>query len=386
MKKLLIVNNNLHIGGVQKALISLLWNIKDSYDVTLLLFYNGGECVKDLPEGVKVITSCKAYKYIGMTRNDTKNLSDKFGRAFFAAIARIFGRKYSIALMSLFQKEISGYDTAISYLHNAGDKMFYGGCNDFVLRHVKVNNKITFLHGDYIKCGAHTAGNALQYASFNTVAACSNGCAESFIKACPELRDKVKVVENCHRFDMILKDAESAPTKLTENKLNIVTVARMGKEKGVERAVKAISRLGELKDVLHYYIVGDGVQRPIVEQIIEEESLEQTVTLCGLLENPYGYIKAADLLLIPSYSEAAPLVIGEAAFLGTPILSTETSSAKEMIEKTGYGWVCENSEEGLVEGLKMLLKDKTTVYVFKKNMKRNGVNNALAVQNFSQIV
>ena len=49
-----------------------------------------------------------------------------------------------------------------------------------------------------------------------------------------------------------------------------------------------------------------------------------------MMDNPYGYIKAADLLLIPSYNEAAPLVIGEAAGLETPILSTETSSAKEM--------------------------------------------------------
>ena len=40
--------------------------------------------------------------------------------------------------------------------------------------------------------------------------------------------------------------------------------------------------------------------------------LSENVTLLGEKENPYGYIKAADLLLIPSYSEAATMVIGEA--------------------------------------------------------------------------
>ena len=49
MKKILIVNNNMHIGGVQKALVSLLWAIRDQYDITLLLFHPGGECRKELP-------------------------------------------------------------------------------------------------------------------------------------------------------------------------------------------------------------------------------------------------------------------------------------------------------------------------------------------------
>ena len=38
MKKILIVNNNMHIGGIQKALLNLLDEIKGKYDVTLLLF------------------------------------------------------------------------------------------------------------------------------------------------------------------------------------------------------------------------------------------------------------------------------------------------------------------------------------------------------------
>ena len=43
MKKILIVNNNMHIGGVQKSLLNLLRSIGDSYDITLLLFFKGGE-------------------------------------------------------------------------------------------------------------------------------------------------------------------------------------------------------------------------------------------------------------------------------------------------------------------------------------------------------
>ena len=351
MKKILIVNNNLHIGGVQKALINLLWNIREQYDITLLLFSRSGELLEELPPDIRVICPSGAWRYLGMTRDDVHSLRDRIGRAFFAAITRVFGRKYAVSLMSLGQRKYAGYDAAISYLHNSGDKVFYGGCNDFVLKHVHANRKITFLHCDYLHCGADTPDNGRQYAKFDTIAACSQGCADAFLKAHPELKERVCVVRNCHRFEKIRMEADADPRKLTADKINIVTVARLGKEKGVERALRVIAQLGPLRERMHYYVIGDGVQRKLLQQLIRELELSDVVTLCGQQKNPYGYIKAADLLLIPSYSEAAPLVIGEAAALGTPILSVETSSAREMIAETDYGWVCDNSEEDMRNAL-----------------------------------
>ena len=56
MKKLLIVNNNLHIGGVQKALLNLLDEIAGDYEITLLLFSDCGALRGRVPDGVRVIT------------------------------------------------------------------------------------------------------------------------------------------------------------------------------------------------------------------------------------------------------------------------------------------------------------------------------------------
>lgn len=385
-KKLLIVCNNLHIGGVQRALVNLLWIIRERYDVTLLLFYKGGALLKELPPEIRVITANSAYRYLGMHRKDTHGVKERLMRGVFAAITRLFGRKYAIALMSLGQKALEGYDVAISYLHNSGNKMFYGGCNDFVLKHVLARKKITFLHGDYLLCGADTPENAKQYARFDSIAACSQGCAASFLQAHPEMTEKVRVVPNCHRFEDIQAKADAMPVEFSGDTINIVTVARFGKEKGVERALRAISRLGQLKERLHFYLIGDGVQKPLLLQIIQEEKLQGIVTMCGMLENPYGYIKAADLLLIPSYSEAAPLVIAEAACLGTPILSTETSSAREMIEQTGYGWVCENSETAMQEALAVLLADATVLHERKKDLIQKGMDNKNAISQFEQSI
>ena len=386
MKKILIVTNNMHIAGVQKALVSLLWAIRDQYDITLLLFHPGGECRKELPPEIKVVTAQSPYRYLGMTKYDSLGLLRKLGRSVYAGVTRIFGRKFAISLMALGQKKLEGYDAAISYLHNGGEKAFYGGRNDFVLRHVSAEKKITFLHCDYTLCGANTRSNAKQYEKFDVIAACSQGCADRFLQVHPHLTEKVQVVPNCHRFDDILQKAEKVPQSFSDDTVNVVTVARLGKEKGVERAVRAIADLGEEKKKLHYYVVGDGISMPLLQQLIKEEKLESTVTLCGMLENPYGHIRGADLLLIPSYSEAAPLVIGEAASLGTPILSTETSSAREMIEETGFGWVCENSVEGLRDGLQKLLTQDSILEETKTRLIQTAVNNETAISQFKKIL
>lgn len=76
MKKLLIVNNNMKIGGVQKSLCNLLWNICGEYDVTLCLFDKNGEYLDDIPDTVDVIACDSLFRYLGMSQAECVHLSD----------------------------------------------------------------------------------------------------------------------------------------------------------------------------------------------------------------------------------------------------------------------------------------------------------------------
>ena len=52
-------------------------------------------------------------------------------------------------------------------------------------------------------------------------------------------------------------DAQAHPV---HTPLRVITVARLGKEKGVPRAIRAMAALGSLSDALHYTVIGDGVE------------------------------------------------------------------------------------------------------------------------------
>jgi hypothetical protein len=70
MKKILIVNNNLKVGGVQKALYNLLWEIEGKYDITLCLFSENGEYADKLPPSVKVVKVRGLYRYLGLSQGE----------------------------------------------------------------------------------------------------------------------------------------------------------------------------------------------------------------------------------------------------------------------------------------------------------------------------
>lgn len=85
-KRILIVNNNMYIGGVQKALENLLWEIHSDYDVTLLLFYKGGELLNKIPPDVDLIEAASPFRYLGMSKYDGRGVKEKLLRLFFCRI------------------------------------------------------------------------------------------------------------------------------------------------------------------------------------------------------------------------------------------------------------------------------------------------------------
>lgn len=385
-KKILIVNNNLHIGGVQKALVNLLREIAPVYDVTLLLFYPKGELLREVPEGVPVITAGPWFRTWGMTSADTDTFAGRFSRSFFAALTRIFGRRWTIGIQRIFTKKLKGYDAAISFLHSGDPHMFYGGCNEFVLHCVDARRKITFLHCDYGKLHAKCRYNEWIYEAFDRIAACSEGCRQAFVAVFPQLAGKMTVVRNCHSYAAIRRLARVGKHGPEDGRLDLVTVARFGKEKGVLRGIGAVGALRTRKERLRYTVVGDGLEFEKAKELVRQLKLQDTVFLMGEDVNPYGYIAAADVLLIPSVSEAAPMVIGEAACLGTPVLTTETSSAKEMVERTGYGWVCENSRAGIQNGIERLLREPKELEAVAAELKKMKFDNRAAVSAFAALL
>lgn len=336
------------MGGIQKSLVNLVKEVYKDYDITLLLFSKSGSLLGDIPDDVKIVTPLKIYSILGLEKSVLKKHPFLFAlKAFLLMYAKIFSRRSAMKLLGIFQKKISGYDAVISYSHLPHHKYFGNGCGDFVLDKTRCKNKVCFVHCDYMNFGGKTELNNKEYMEFDKIACCSDSVRERFLLGSKLLKSKVFAVRNF--YDLDLASYRASETGLfDEGFINIIIVARLSEEKGILRAIDAL--LQSKRTDICYYIIGDGPQKEILQDKIKKHSMEKQVVLLGEQKNPYRYMSSADYLLVPSLHEAAPMVFDEANILGVPIISTNTTSAKEMISSE-QGIICENSTTGIVGAL-----------------------------------
>lgn len=388
MKKIIFVINNLETGGVQSSLLNLLRQIHSDYSITVFCFAGrmNKEYAAPLPHDVRLITSDSPFRYLGMSQKESqKSARQHFARSFWAVITRVFGRTFAIRLMLPLQKRLGEFDCAISYLHEAPQKIFYGGCNEFVLKRIKAKKKITWLHCDFGLCGANSKASGRIYRRFDKIMACSEGARASFVRCMPQLAEKCVTIRNCNDFTGILRLAGNG-VAYNKAEFNIVTVARLSREKGIERALAAIKDCIDRGYRVHYHLVGSGDRSDELKDLSERYGLKDIVTFYGERENPYPYMKSADLFLLPSYHEAAPMVFDEAACLGIPVLATKTTSTDEMLVQRGAGIVCENSQEGISAALLSVLRQPEQLVAIRKTLEGMSFTNAESIEKFSGVI
>lgn len=384
MKKILFVINNLEIGGVQSSLLNLIEEIKALYDVTILTFYYNRNYLTRVPSDIKIISLNSPFKYLGMSNNQAKkNIFSFIGRSFFYLLTRLFGRHFAIKLMSLFQKKLKGYDYAISFLHEGDPKLFYGGTNEFVLNKVESVYKVTWLHCDFTKMNAVNSNTKNVYDKFDKIVACSNGCKKAFLTCYPEMDCKTIVIRNCNNYPRILKLSEKS-IEFNKDVVNILTVARLSEEKRIDRGLYAIKYCIEKGLKINYHIIGGGNKEKYLVNLSNELKINENVYFYGNQSNPYQYIKNADLLLVTSEHEAAPMVINEAVFLGVPILSTETLSSYEMITEKKVGIVCKNNQESITKALYSFLTNRDYFETLKIEISKLEFSNLNIIDDFKR--
>lgn len=353
MKKLLIVNNNMHIGGIQKSLVNLLEEISADYEIDLFLFANVGELKDSIPKNINIIEGGFFTRMMGLTHNEAKkkDLPTFLNRSFWAVMTRIFKTKFSFGILSRLESLKGEYDCAISFMQNGGERMFYGGCVEFVLNAVKSTQKICFIHCDFLNYGGNNAYNRKMLERFDKIAVVSDSVGKRLVTADERLKNKIYTVRNCCNRKEIICLSGAYEAEYTHGAINLFSAARLRKEKGIVRMLPIFKRIKENGLDFVWRIAGDGPDFNTVTELIERYNLKENVILLGGLINPYPYFKASDIVLVPSYDEAAPMVYDEAAVFGTPVFTTDTTSAVEMIANHGRGWVCKNNDDDIEKQL-----------------------------------
>jgi glycosyltransferase involved in cell wall biosynthesis len=116
-----------------------------------------------------------------------------------------------------------------------------------------------------------------------------------------------------------------------------IFIGRLNKDKGLDELIFAFERL---PDNCRLLVVGD-VDKTAPASKISLQSLQTHARIhwLGFLQDIRPALKAADVLVLPSYREGFPNVVLQAGSMRLPVIATDINGCNEVIETGVNGWL-----------------------------------------------
>lgn len=389
MKKIVIVIPTLRMGGAEKSLISLLKALDPQrVAVDLYLFETGGVLQAEVPDWVNILEADAVTR--GMTLELRNYLPDVLRSGHIcAALARIWMtlrsriRKEPGFSWNLVKKYIppleKHYDVAVGYLE--------GFTDFFVLDKVKAEKKIGWIHTDYTGRRPHDQEKRY-YSRFDQLVTITDVCKTAFEAVFPETKGKMRVIENIVLpEDVIAKSVEATSDDWKNTgEHHLVTVGRLDHHKGIDIAAEAAKVLLNRGVQFCWHVYGRGAMQSELEQYIRENGLDEHFVLEGLRENPYPYMKRADMIVQPSRKEGKSLVLDEAKILGKAIVVTDYPSVRDQITDRVTGLITGMTPEAIADGIERLIKDPALKAQLEQNAAREPNRSIRALEAFYNMI
>ena len=143
--------------------------------------------------------------------------------------------------------------------------------------------------------------------------------------------------------DKLLEDFDVKESRLGDVK-NILFLARLEKNKGVEIAVKCYEKLKEIYPKLRMTIVGDGSMMEPIKRFITKNAILD-ITLTGMLsgKNIEKAYKEADLYILPTYhAEGMPTSVLEAMAFGLPVFTRKVGGLNDFFDSDKMGFITDS--------------------------------------------
>lgn len=390
MKKILFVDKSFAIGGIQTSMINMINTLVDYYEVHLYLYNPAGPLRNRLDDRVKIIEPTWRVQTMGMSFSECMKIGtikQKLFRLLATIWTKIFSNRIPISIAFSHETINDEYDLAIAYHHEAEKKTLTSGFTRFIEKCVTSERRVSWIHNDCETNPIDEAFNDKYYQNVDKIICVSHIIKENFIKNHPSvLRDKVDVCYNFLDYSTVEELANEQPDIMFDKRqFNCFSACRLVPVKGFVRAIESIADILKKYNIA-WYIAGDGSEKNNISTAIKENGLEKNVILLGALKNPYSYLAQADLLILCSYFEAAPMLYSEGKYFKKPIFTTDISSSKEMLNNGEYGVICENSAEGIHKAFLELVEHREKLDLINQNLSALKFDRRKSISEFEMAV
>lgn len=385
MHKLFIAIHYLELGGAEISLIGLLQSLDYSkYDVDLFVYSHRGELLEFIPKEVNLLPEIKEYAQI---ERPLKNvIRDGYWKIAFARLkAKMQFRRYvkrnhpkdGSAVFQYVSSAVSPYLPSLEYLGEYDLAISFLTPHNIVLEKVKAKRKAAWIHTDYSRIDVNTDMELPIWSSFDHIVSISQEVTKSFVSRFPSLQQKIIEIENIlsakfvrERAELISPQEVALEMKIEEGETVLLSVGRFCEAKNYDNVPDICRRIIEAGCPVKWYLIGYGVDEPLIMRKIVETGMEDNVIILGKKANPYPYIKACDIYVQPSRYEGKSVTVREAQILCKPVVITDYPTARSQVKDGVDGVIVPLDKEGCAEGIVSLIKDiecQRNLIDFEKN-------------------
>ena len=196
----------------------------------------------------------------------------------------------------------------------------------------------------------------IKFDQFSKIICVSNNTKNDFEKLFPNYSGQVFVINNFINAPEIIQKSK-APLDFKKTNTTFLNVCRHenDRNKKVSRILKAAKRLKAEGENFTVILIGSGKEDHSYRKYIQTNNLSDCVKLLGASPNPFPYFINVDAVIVSSAYEGYGIVLDEARVLKVPIISTNVGDARQILSEN-YGILCDNSTDGVYQGMKTFLK------------------------------
>jgi L-malate glycosyltransferase len=330
MKHILYVLPYMNLGGTEKQAFSLMNNLQQRYQISLLA-----------PDGL----GAKPFRDAGFSYYEFPRLEQnlvgglwKFRHSLLAIqrqrsidAIHIHGAHELILLVRLFLPGVPVIFTVHGY-HGRQSPVSYRlsavFCNWFANQVIAVSqSELALLAEHHLKVHKTT----LIY----------NGVAET-------QPDLVRIDELAKQFAI----------SLTDNEIAIGTAARLSEAKGLKYLILAVAQLIDRHPNIKLIIAGEGELEKDLRQLVIDLGLGKHVVFAGYVADLQNLLSLMQIFVLPSLQEPFGLVCAEAMSLGKPIVGTDVGGIPEQVVHGLTGFTVPPADpQALAKSIDSLISD-----------------------------
>lgn len=386
-KSILFVINSLCLGGAEKSLTSLLSAFDyDKYDVDLLMFRAEGMFLKLLPKEVNVLPELDFFKNNSISAQ-LKHPNYLVSHLRASIGLRINNRKHILHASQCYWKYAGKAFDAIEKKYDVAIAWGQGNPTHYVADKVRAEKKITVINVNYEAAGYEKKIDYPFYQKYAYIVAVSDELASIIGNVFPDFKHKIRTVYDVNNAVLIEKMASAFnPFEDYKSELFLVTAGRLEVQKGYDLAIEAAKKLKDKGIDFKWFFVGEGSCRGQLEAMIADYKLSEQVILVGAQENPYVYMKNADIYVQTSRFEGYCLTLCEARILNKPVISTNFDVVYNQIRDGENGLIVDMNPTEISDAIEHLSDDKALQEHIVANLKKEKKGNLQELNKLYQLI